>query len=122
MAEKTNTFKIYDDSIGEVEIADSVVAVIGGLAALDADGVASLRGGITSDMITKTGMKKLARGINVSVSGGEVTANVSFELEYGSNLVDVSENVQTMVKNAIENMTGLAVTSVNINIFGVNVE
>lgn len=39
---------------------------------------------------------------------------------YGYNIPATSQKVQERVKNAIENMTGLTVTDVNIRIAGVN--
>ena len=45
MAEKRTTYKIQDlGGIGEVHIADEVVAIVAGLAATDVDGVASMAG------------------------------------------------------------------------------
>ena len=50
MAEKRTTYKIQDlGGIGEVQIADEVVAIIAGLAATEVDGVASMAGNITND-------------------------------------------------------------------------
>ena len=48
MAEKRITYKIQDlGGIGEVQIADEVVAIIAGLAATEVNGVASMAGNIT---------------------------------------------------------------------------
>ena len=50
MAEKRTTYKIQDiGGIGEVQIADEVVAIIAGLAATDVEGVASMGGNITNE-------------------------------------------------------------------------
>ena len=43
-------------------------------------------------------------------------------VEYGYNIPAVSQKVQDKVKSAIENMTGLEVTDVNVRIAGVNVQ
>ena len=42
-------------------------------------------------------------------------------MEYGFNIPATCQRVQNKVKNAIENMTGLDVTDVNIRIAGINV-
>ena len=48
-AENRNTHKVYEkDKIGEVQIADEVVAIIAGLAATEVDGVDSMAGNITN--------------------------------------------------------------------------
>ena len=47
-----NTYTIYDDeTVGTVQIADEVVAIIAGLAATEVEGVASIAGNITNELI-----------------------------------------------------------------------
>ena len=61
--QKRNTYTIYDDEgIGTVQIADEVVAIIAGLAATEVDGVASMAGNITNELVSKLGMKKSFQG------------------------------------------------------------
>lgn len=50
MAEESrSTHKLYEkDKIGEVQIADEVVAIIAGLAATEVEGVDSMAGNITN--------------------------------------------------------------------------
>ena len=48
--EERNTYTIQsDENLGEVKIADEVVAIIAGLAAMEVDGVASMAGNATRD-------------------------------------------------------------------------
>lgn len=122
MEENRSTYKIYDDKIGEVQIADSVIAVIAGLAALEIEGVSSLRGNITADQISKISVKKFSKGVSVSLDGNNVTVNVSLDLLYGYNIIEVSSKVQERIKSTIENMTGMNVTEVNVSAAGVNVQ
>ena len=99
--EERNTHKVYEkDKIGEVQIADEVVAIIAGLAATEVEGVDSMAGNITTEE--------------------HVSVDLSLNIKYGYNIPDVSEKVQDKVKNAIQNMTGLTVLDVNIRIAGVN--
>lgn len=109
-------------SIGEVQIADDVVAIIAGLAATEVEGVSSMAGNITKEIIGKLGMKNLSKGVKVSVGQDSVTVELSLNIEYGYNVPDVSQKVQDKVKTAIENMTGLRVNEVNIHIAGVAIE
>lgn len=123
MEEARNTYKIYEgDNIGEVQIADDVLAIIAGLAAMEVKGVSSMAGNITAELISKLGMKKLSKGVRVEVEEGFVKVYLSLNLEYKYNLVEVSGKVQEKVKAAIENMTGLEVNSVNVKISSVNIE
>ena len=51
---KRNTYTIYDDNtVGTVQIADEVVAIIAGLAATEVEGVVSMAGNITNDIVGK---------------------------------------------------------------------
>ena len=42
--EERNTYTIQEEEIGQVQIADEVVAIIAGLAAMEVDGVSSMAG------------------------------------------------------------------------------
>lgn len=109
-------------SLGEVKIADEVVAVIAALAATEVDGVASMAGNITNDIISRMGKKKLSRGVKVDVLEGVVTVSLALNMKYDYSIVDVTSKVQDKVKSAIENMTGLEVADVNIRVAGVEIE
>ena len=119
MAEKRTTYKLQDvGGIGEVKIADEVVTVIAGLAATEVDGVASMGGNITNEL----GVKNLSKGVKVTVLEGVVTVDLTLNIEFGKNILEVSKKVQDKVKSSIENMTGLEVADVNIRIAGVDME
>ena len=120
--EGRNTHKLYEkEMMGEVRIADEVVAIIAGLAATEVDGVDSMAGNITNELVGKLGMKNLSKGVKVDVTEEHVSVDLSLNIKYGHNIPDVSERVQDRVKSAIENMTGLTVLDVNIRIAGVNI-
>ena len=120
MGEDRKTFKIKDGNLGEVKIADEVVAIIAGLAATEVEGVGSMAGNITNELVSKLGMKNLSKGIRVEVFEGTVSVDVALNISYGYSIPEVSAKVQERVKNAIENMTGLEVSIVNIRIASVD--
>ena len=107
--------------MGEVKIADEVVAVIAGLAAMEVEGVASMAGKATRELISKLGMKSLSKGVKADVLEGIVTVSLALNLKYGCSIKDITGKVQERVKAAIENMTGLEVADVNIRVAGVEV-
>ena len=118
-----DTYTIYDDqSIGTVQIADEVVAIIAGLAATEVEGVASMNGNITNELVGKLGMKSLSKGVKVDVLDNVVCVDLNLNLEYGYNIPEICQTVQEKVKTAIENMTGLQVSDVNISIASVGLE
>ena len=121
--ESRNTHKVYEkDKIGEVQIADEVVAIIAGLAATEVEGVDSMAGNITNELVGKLGMKNLSKGVKVDVTEEHVSVDLSLNIKYGYNIPGVSEKVQDKVKSAIENMTGLGVSRVNVRIASVDLE
>lgn len=121
--DERNIYTIQNDaSKGEIKIADEVVAIIAALAATEVEGVASMAGNITNELIGKLGMKNLSKGVKVDVLEGIVTVSLALNLKYNYSIVEVSAKVQEKVKNAIENMTGLEVADVNIKVAGVEME
>ena len=111
-----------ENNIGTVQIADDVVAIIAGLAATEVQGVASMAGNITKEIVSKLGVKNLSKGVRVSVEESSVCVDVAINVEYGYSVTEVSYKVQDKVKTAVENMTGLNVTEVNVKIAGVTLE
>ena len=120
--EEKNTYTIKtDENLGEIKIADEVVAIIAALAATEVDGVASMAGNATRELISKLGMKSLSKGVKVDVLDGIVTVSLALNLNYGYSIKDITSKVQEKVKTAIENMTGLEVADVNIRVAGVEI-
>lgn len=121
--EKRSAHMIHaDGKLGEVQIADEVVATIAGLAATEIEGVSSMAGNITNELIGKLGVKNLSKGVKVLVTDRNVDVDLALNIDYGYSIMKVSEKVQDRVKSAIENMTGLEVSMVNIRIVNVNME
>lgn len=118
-----NTYVLQeDDSIGTVKIADDVVAMIAGIAATEIEGVSAMAGNITNELMSKVGVNKLSKGVKVDVLGNNVTVDLALTMEYGYNIPVTCQTVQEKVKNAVENMTGLNVTDVNIRIAGISMQ
>ena len=121
--DERNIYTIQNDaSKGEIKIADEVVAIIAALAATEVEGVASMAGNITNELIGKLGMKNLSKGVKVTVEDKTVTVDLALNIRFGYEIPKVSKKVQEKVKSAIETMTGLDVVAVNIKIAGVNIE
>lgn len=111
-----------DSSIGAVKIADDVVAMIASLATTEIEGVSAMAGNITNELMSKVGMKNLTKGVKVDVLENNVTVDLAVTMEYGYNIPATCQKVQQKVKSAIENMTGLTCSDVNIRIAGINMK
>ena len=120
MAEDRQSFSIKNDKSGEVHVAGEVVAIIAGLAATEVEGVSSMAGNITNELVSKLGMKNLSKGVRVSVLEDCVEVEVALNISYGYSIPEVSAKVQEKIKSAIETMTGLSVALVNVRIASVD--
>lgn len=119
---KKNTYVLDEnEKVGSVKIADDVVAMIAALAATEVEGVASMAGNVTHELLSRVGVRNAARGARVEVMQKKVKVDLAITIEYGYNIPATCQRVQAKVKNAVENMTGLEVTDVNIRIAGVSV-
>ena len=100
--EEKSTYTIKaDENLGEVKIADDVVSIIAGLAAMEVDGVSSMAGNATRELISKLGMKSLSKGVKVDVLEGIVTVSLALNLKYGYSIKETTAKVQEKVKAAI---------------------
>lgn len=106
-----------------IKIADDVVAVIAGVAVSEVQGVFEMSGGFAGGISeVLSGKKNLAKGIKVEVDDKTAKIDVNIIVEYGTRIPDVAFEIQNKVKKAVETMTGLSVTEVNVHVQGVNTE
>lgn len=75
-------------------------------------------GGITEVL---SGKKNLSKGIKVDINENEAKIDVNIIVEYGIRIPDVAFEIQNRVKKAVETMTGLKVSSVNVHVQGVSI-
>ena len=122
MEKERNTYDITEDnSLGTVQIADEVVAVIAGLAAIEVDGVAGMAG-TAAELMNRVGVKNVAKGVKLSITDRKVSVDISLIMKGGYNIPETSAKVQDKIKGTVENMTGLTVENVNIRIAGVDMK
>jgi len=109
---------------GRTTIADAVVSKIAGIATREVQGVHDVGGG-TSRAIGALRERIPGAGVNqsqgVSVEVGERQAAVDIDLvaDYGVSIADLAAGVRRNVITALERMTGLEVTEVNITVHDV---
>lgn len=106
--------------LGVVKIADEVVSIVAGLAAADIEGVASMSGGIAGGIAEVLGRRNLSKGVKVEVGTEDTKIDIFIIVKYGVRIPDVAWDIQEAVKKAVETMTGLKVTHVNVHVQGVN--
>ena len=120
---QNSNYTIMDnEGTGRVQISNEVITIIAGLAATEPKGVASMAGNITNEMVSRMGIKSLSRGVKVTVDNGIINVDLTLNLDYGYSVPKTCQKVQEKVKSAIENMTGLTVENINIQIANVMME
>ncbi len=107
---------------GSISYSEDVIAIISGLAATEVEGVVGMSGGLKSGIGELLGRKDLSKGIKATVTGEEAVIEANIIIKYGCVLSDVALAVQKGIKRAVEGMSGLQVTSVNVNVLGVQVD
>src|SRR3954454_11368962 len=108
-------------SRGNTTISDSVVQKIAGVSARELSGVYALGGGTARtigairDRIPGSSQ---STGQGVAVEVGERQAAIDLDLvaEYGVSIVELSRAVRRNVISAVEGMTGLEVTELNVSV------
>lgn len=109
---------------GTTTIADSVVAKIAGIAARDISGVHALGGGaaraVSSLRERIPGQKvSVTQGVSVTVADQEAAVEVTVIADYGVAIADLAQGIRANIISAVERMTGMTVTSVNVNVLDV---
>lgn len=99
--------------VGNICIADEVICVLVGMAISETTGVCLSQNSGVTDFI---GKRKLPKGIQVTVSDESVSIEVSIAVEYGNRIRAVAEQVQRAISDAIVDMTGMNVASVDVHV------
>ena len=122
MTEMTNDSMGKHTGIGEVQIANEVVASIAGISASEVEGVDSMAGGLAGELAGKFGAKNLSKGVKVEVADDIAMVELANNMKYGYSIPKTCKQVQEKVMQAINSMTGLTVKQVNVRIAGVSLE
>ena len=64
----------------------------------EVEGVASMAGNATRELISKLGMKSLSKGVKVDVLDGIVTVSLALNLNYGYSIKDITSKCKEKVK------------------------
>lgn len=108
---------INDEST--LSIDGGVVEKIVAMTAREVDGVLQLKGSLINSLPGLRG-SDTTKGVSVEMSGDDAcTVNIAVILEYGKSAPRVFQELHDKVAGAIETMTGLKVTAVNVRVTNV---
>lgn len=103
-----------------IKIANDAVATYAGIAVSEVKGVYGKGGTFSGLTEALSGKKNITKGIKVDVDEKSAKIDVNIIVIYGARIPDVAFEIQSRVKKTVENMTGLKVTEVNVNVLGVH--
>ena len=89
---------------------------------MEVNGVHSMFGGLAGGISEVFGKKTYTKGIKVDNGEKGLKIDVNIIVEYGARIPEVAFEIQSRVKKAVENMTGLTIEEVNVHVQGVNTE
>ena len=115
-----------DSDLGTTTIQDAVVNAIVGIAAEEVDGVSMSHGGarlpgdssptVGEFVDNLTGASSRTRGLTVDVGERQTAADITVNVDYGHSIPQKTQAVRDRVIERVENLTGLEVTEVNIQV------
>jgi uncharacterized alkaline shock family protein YloU len=114
-------------SHGSTSIADTVVSKIAGIATREVSGVYDLGGGATRmvgalrERIPGASTNH-AQGVSVEVGEKQAAVDLDIVADYGVAITDLATGIRRNVIAAVERMTGLEVTEVNITVNDVHLD
>ena len=110
------------NELGKIEISPEVIEVIAGLAATEVEGVYALRGNFATDVVERLGKKNHGKGVKVEMGEDGVKIEISVTLNYGVSVPEVARSIQTVIKQALQNMTSISIEAINVHVLGIQFE
>ena len=108
---------------GTVQISEDVIISIVTVAVGETEGVAGLSARLGSDIVEILGRKSWGKGVKLTITEDDrLYIECNIVAVYGYAVVNVAKAVQENVTSAVESMTGMQVTEVNVNVCGITVE
>lgn len=106
---------VKESAKSSLKISDDVIVTVSKLAALDVKGVAALGGEVSK-------MSKIRKNgpIKISMIGDVAAIDIDIVVKSGEKACEVAQEVQSAVKENVQNMTGVTVARVNVTVSGVS--
>ena len=120
--DKNPIHKDRSTDLGTVRISNDAIATIASLAAMEVSGVHKMGGGATRTFCEHLFKRTTAKGIKIDLKDSEARLTISIIAEYGADIPRIADEVQENVKRAVEKMTGLVLSEVDVAVEGVYAE
>lgn len=105
---------------GEITYDEKVVQKIIGYALEKVDGLLDVDGGFFSNLSSKiVESNDVTKGIDVEVGKKQVAVDLKVVIEYGKNIPKLYDEMKTVIKDRVKEMTGLEVIEMNVHVVDV---
>ena len=105
---------------GNIMISEDVISTIVTHAVSEVEGVISLSGKPGADIVDMIGKKNWGKGLKVSINDDEtISVDCNINVKYGQSVVDVAKAAQEAIISALDSMTGIKTSAVNVNVCGI---
>ena len=105
--------------LGAVKINNNAITTIASIAAMEIKGVSKIGGGIGKTLFDFLCKKGTTKGVKIIAVSGDIKLTVYITVEYGVDITRIADEVQENVKMAVEKMTGLVLSGVDVVVEGV---
>ena len=112
-----------ENELGYIHIDNEVLASIAGISAMECYGLVGMSTKSTaSGLVELLKRENMSKGVKVNTANNEINVDLFIVVEFGTRISTVAKNIIEKVKYNLENLTGMKVRNVNINVQGVRVE
>jgi uncharacterized alkaline shock family protein YloU len=102
--------------LGAVKIHNEVISAIASLATLEIDGVVGMSSSLADGLAHILGKKGFEKGVKAEVNDDKTKIDISVVVKYGASIPEVVSKIQKNVKKNVEEMTGLDIEEINVNV------
>lgn len=110
------------NELGSISYSDEVLANIAGVSTMECYGVVGMASKRATDGIVELLRREnLSRGVKVISDNDELTVELFIIVEYGTKISVIANNIISKVRYTIENLTGVRIKKIIVNVQGVRV-
>ena len=121
MAESKD-YIVRNQEDGSVSISEDVIAIIAWEAMHEVEGFGGPSAGFSGELAELIGRKNASRGVRITTAEGSVSVDVYITVRYGYSVTKVSRDIQEAISKSVQDMTGVPVSAVNVNVAGIAFE
>lgn len=107
---------------GSINISEDVISTMVQTAITEVDGVAAISNTAGGELAELIGLKTLSKGVKVQIVDDTIKVDAIILVRYGCNIVNVAREVQNSVTEAVQAITGIDKSEVNVHVSGVAFE